>query len=444
MVEDMLGFAVCGMGGVLFFVLSRRLYADALAPAGIYGGGLLASLGLWHLRLYPLVPISFEVYVLVVLSLLGFYFGVLAGSGKAFVRGWVLRPQAEPLVGLQGLRWFFYCTATLATMGWIVLLILFVGDFSLKTVWERPYLLQGNFQSRQYIGYLNLVGILVLPSFVLLWGAGSRRPISIIFVASALVGLLLAGIKAYVIFSLVTALLAWSCIRPRGVPLAWLGFAALGILVFFLIYDALVDVFVVSDGATDGGVDWLAEAFRRPYEYIVGGWSALSVLVEAPPQQPLPGYITLLFFWKIVGELLHVVPAVPEVEPFLDIGVGSVRGFNVYTFIGGLYWDWGYLGVLVGSAFFGLVSTVLYLKARSTNRWFWVLLSAVVSYGLVLAFFVYYYRFNLIFLAAYIALWGLGSWFLRWCREGGGWVKGRSSVEASRMDDGAGSGGGGR
>ncbi|MBK7670700.1 MAG: hypothetical protein IPJ24_04775 [bacterium] len=76
------------------------------------------------------------------------------------------------------------------------------------------WMLQGEFQM-QFIGYLNLLGILVLPTYVLLVARqGFRLPASCAL-ASALWGLLLAGIKAFMFYSCLMALFCWSVVAPR-------------------------------------------------------------------------------------------------------------------------------------------------------------------------------------------------------------------------------------
>jgi len=80
--------------------------------------------------------------------------------------------------------------------------------------------------------------------------------------------------------------------------------------------------------------------------------------------------------------------------------------FNVYSLIGGLYWDYGPLGPLIGCFLLGAFSTFLYTRARRSSNWSLHLGSAIFNYGLFLSFFVYYYRFNVIYLLVYVLLFG--------------------------------------
>ena len=398
-------FVVLGLLSYCAFCLSRFLYKDSFAPVGLFLGISLASLSLYHLRLLWLAPGSTDAHLLIFASMFSFLVGALMASPRIVVKG---RPVIkrdlfqEHHGDAKGLALFYYGTGLLVTAGWILQLFLLLSDYPLTEIIAMPYVLQENFQ-RQYVGYLNLVGILIPPSFVLLSLARRRvTMITALFLASAFVGLVLAGIKSYLIFSLVASLLVWSAARPGRINLRSLAVVFVFVLGFMCLYDYFIDIFVPKQFAGS----MFPEAFsslERPYLYLVGSWPAMSALMENPPGQPHWAFLSLHLVWKILGAGLGLIPKVPDYEPALDIGACD---FNVYSLIGGLYWDYGPLGPVIGCALLGYVSTLLYIKARERGNWSLYLSSTIFSYGLFLSFFCYYYRFGLLFLFIYALLFG--------------------------------------
>jgi len=382
--------------------LARVVYDDRFAPLGIYLGVTFSSLALWHLKLVSLIPISLLTYFIILLSVVGFIFGAfIAVPGKQLSMNGAGN-SCRSIVKGKYLKSFFYVVGVLSTIGWVVLLIMFVSEYSLTTVWEQPYLLQSEFQSRRYIGYLNLLGILVLPTYVML--VLSRRGtgwLSVVLVVSALIGLFLAGIKSYLVFSVVTAFLVWGNFRKAGASFRYVVVAAVCAIILMILYDQVIDIFIQKLGA-ESVLGTVAPGLYRPYIYMVGSWSALTVLTDNPMPQPVWAYQSLMFVWKVLGSGLGLIDLAPQSDGYLDIADIGTHDFNVYSMAGGLYWDFGLIGVLLGSAFWGFVSTRLYAKARKSHDWAWVLGSSIISYGLFLSFFTYYFTFNLLFLFAVV------------------------------------------
>ena len=143
---------------------------------------------------------------------------------------------------------------------------------------------------------------------------------------------------------------------------------------------------------------------EKPYLYIVGSWSAMSVVMSSPSVLAHMGKLNLEPFYKILGPRgLRIIEEVSQFNLFVDIGVGK---FNVYSLIGHLYLDYGWLGAILGCFFLGFISTRLYITARRHKSWVLHLTSAIFSYGLLISFFTYYYRSTLIFLLTYTLIVG--------------------------------------
>jgi len=396
-------FLICALLAYGSFQLSRLAYGDNFAPLGIFLGINLISLSLYHLKLIQLNNLSFQAYSLIAVSLFSFFFGAILVSPSIILKGKCLPKRnlfCEKNSSKRGLISFYYFTAILATLGWILLLTNFLLGYSLKQI----YALQSHFHSLPYIGYLNLLSILVAPSFLLI--SLARRgvtSVSFCFLLSAIFGLFLAGIKTYIVFSLVASFLAWSASRPGKIRLKHLFIIAIGVLVFMVIYNQFIDIYV-SREVKRSIFPKAFSFFESPYIYTVGSWPAMSAVIQNPPEQPRRGFLTLHFLWKILGSGLKTIPPVPEVQPGVDIGIPST--FNVYSLIGGLYWDYGLLGSVLGCFFLGFISTLFYILARKRSSWVLHLLSSVFTFGLFISFFSYYYRFNLLLLMLYVFVFG--------------------------------------
>ncbi len=93
----------------------------------------------------------------------------------------------------------------------------------------------------QFIGYLNVLSILVFPVFILKKFTAGTKWFDYLLVALAFTGLFFAGIKSFLIYSLVGGLLAFSVVKPKAIKirhLATVGFVVIG---FFVLYDQVID-----------------------------------------------------------------------------------------------------------------------------------------------------------------------------------------------------------
>ncbi len=386
------------------FRFARWAYGDYLAPIGIFVGVNLASLALNQLSLLPLVPLSTQAWLLVVVSLFSFVVGAFMATPSLIVAGKRLGQgrffDEKDLAASEGLSPFFYFTALLGIAGWVFFVTLVVPPGWLS----NPWLLQGDYVIPYHLGYFLVAGELALPAFVLL--ALAKRKV-VLPAVCLLVGNVLAlaacGIKSYLILSAATSLLVWSTVRRGRVRLRHLLVVAAMLVGFMALYDRFIDIFAPRQFA--GSKFPAALSFlERPYLYAAGSWSAMSVVMADPPPQAHWGQVTLLPLWKLLGPGgLGLMERVPKYLPFVDIGPSS---FNTYSLIGEVYWDFGWLGSILICFFLGFVSTRLYLAARKRRDWVLYLLSALFSYGLFISFFMYYYRDNLIFLLLYAVVAG--------------------------------------
>jgi len=379
------------------------VYGDYFAPVGLFIGINLASLSLYQLNLLPLTNISFQTYTLIAVSLFSFLVGVIMASPFFTLKGKTLVKQdlfgKHSREAPKGLTLFYYFTASLAIAGWIFYITVIVPPGWRSKLW----VLQGQVVPN-HMGYLLVLGALVPPTFVLLALARQRITLpSVFFLLGDLIILGLCGIKTYLVIGLATSLLICAMSRLGRVGVKHLAIITIIFTGFMVIYDRFIDVFVQAQ--YPGSRFPIALSFlEKPYLYIVGSWPAMSAVMANPPAPAHWGQVTLEPYWKILGPGgLGIMERVSPYLPFVNIGGGI---FNVYSLIGELYFDYGWLGSILGCFFLGFISTRLYITARKHRSWILHLLSAVFSYGLLISFFLYYYRSTLIFLLLYTLIAG--------------------------------------
>ncbi len=382
----------------LSVALSRRLFGHWFTPLSIYIGINSLSMSAYHLRLLEMPDVSVLVHVLLLSSFAMFGLGVMLAAGRR------IRAPESAAAGQRdqtGLKFFFYTTVVLSALGWMTQGAMLVSKMGLAALIRNIWVLQGEFQV-QFIGYLNMIGILVLPVFVLRRLLGPVRKLDYALVVVSLMGLLLAGIKGYMIYSVFGGIYVLSVARPDKFRLSHLFGGVAVILVFFIFYAAKVDIFSKDFYVGTGLMKYLS-ALHMPYLYFVGSWPAMDFIVDGTvPDLPRLGTFVLQPVWKLLGTA-GVVDYAPLKQPFVSIGKFT---FNVFALPGEVYWDLKWPGVLLVSLGLGLITTRLYLRACRLGYWGHVIIYSIMAHGLFISFFSFIYTFNVYVLLLYVYLMG--------------------------------------
>ena len=383
--SDYTWIAISLIVAVAVMIFNRRRYGDHLTPVGIVFGVNLASLCCYHLKMLNFHNVHAQTHLIIFIGLAAFL-----SAGLFKLPRQLDRMRVVP-VDLATLTPIFYGVVALSICGWATSLFLMIGRHGLSYMLANTWVLGTEFQM-QYVGYLNLFGILVLPMYVIRKVTRTARRIDLALAVLSLVGLLLAGIKQYVIFTSACAVVAYAVLKPGRISIRHALFGLVTILSFFVIYDTYIDLFVTHSFPESRFPPWLTFV-ERPYLYFTGSWPAMDRLVmDRVIEEPVFGYITLQPILKILGDGLHLMEPVGRFLPAVEIGP---QGYNVFSFFGEVYWDFGILGVTVVSFLVGWFASSLYLKAVTGGTWGFVLMYAIFAYGLVVSFFAYYYRFEM-------------------------------------------------
>lgn len=378
--------------------LSKRFFGTWFSPVSMYVGMNALSMAGYHVKWLAYHDISLATHGVLLVSMSAFVLGTKNALGRNH------RPEnlpESPAYDLSNLDRFFYLTAIVSTIGWVLASIILVQQFGLGSLVRNIWMLQTEFQM-QYIGYMNVLGILVLPIHMIRYLHGRAKLFDVLLVGATIFGLLLSGIKSYTILSVTGALVIWGTLRPGRFRPAHL-MAAFGILLaFFIAYTARIDIFV-SESFAGSEMSQKYSMLQRPYLYFTGSWPALeSVVTGVMSDLPYWGYITFQPLWKTLS-WFGLFDVMPRYLPFATTGVAL---FNVYSFAGEVFWDWGWYGVAAFSWALGFSSTRLYLRARLYAYWGHALIYGIVGYGVFMSTFAYYYHFKMMLLLLYTYLIG--------------------------------------
>lgn len=97
------------------------------------------------------------------------------------------------------------------------------------------------------------------------------------------------------------------------------------------------------------------------HDFGVYAYSPLVALGQLNPDaSTIPGAYTFRFFYAVMNRLFGTVPPEDVILPYVDVPYAT----NVYTVMQPFFYDFGYIGVVVGALFYGLVFGVLFYMAR--------------------------------------------------------------------------------
>lgn len=120
-----------------------------------------------------------------------------------------------------------------------------------------------------------------------------------------------------------------------------------------------------------------------PLTYATGSPSALAVAVSLPSDAP-PETDPLRSIWLVQRTLAILVPGVPKPDPVAGY-VAIPELYNTYTMFGDLYFDFGLVGVVIGSLGLGMLASWWHrrLAAEPTpvNAWITAVLIVVLFGG---------------------------------------------------------------
>ena len=201
---------------ILFFIfigagsvwLSLSWYRQPISPLSVFLGINCFSLALYHLRLVRLNDLSGATYAIIIISFISFFLGTSLFNPRRTKQ----KDRTAGVVNTKGLDSFFYISSLISTIGWVLPLNSLINRYGLSFLFTNPWILEPEFQM-QYIGYMNVVGITVLPAFVIRNIIRRRSWVDILLVLLSLVGLSLAGIKTYLVYAIIAGILVYALLR---------------------------------------------------------------------------------------------------------------------------------------------------------------------------------------------------------------------------------------
>ncbi len=389
------------------FRLSRLLYGDYFAPLGLFLGVNLVALSLAQLNLLSMIPLTVQVHALMAVGFVSFVGGSLIVSAmhdSTRMQLPAIPTASQSREGARAIAAFYYLTSFLGIASWSYYVFVLMPKGWVTQLW----LLQGSGGDvimPFHTGYLMVLGALVPPTFVLLWNARGRVSfISVLVLLLQMLALALMGIKMYLVIGLCAAFVVFNAVRPYTLRFRHMACLASVLIGFMALYDRFIDIFVGGHMPGSKFPGWLS-FLEKPYIYIVGPLHGMTEIMANPPDVQSVGQVTMEIIWKILGPQGMGLNSERVVEyfPMVNIGSGVI---NVYTLIGEVFWDCGWIGVIFFCFGLGMLSTAIYVRARAGGTWVLQLLSGIFLFGLLISFFAYYYKSTLLSLLLYTAIMG--------------------------------------
>ncbi len=356
--------------------LSHRLYHTILSPIGIFGvlwNGLLA---LFEIRLLNYNLLSAQAYVAFIGSFVLFVFGVLIATLPVSpVRRWptpiqVLNPERTrrvlDLLNTLGLLGLLLTTVQLAQLvGWGALL---------ETVAVRQAV--AGLEVGQFGGGLAGYSLALAPLAGIIGGiylaqdpSGHLRAMVCLLVS--LGNSVLTGNRSLFIWTLVLFAVAYMLTRvfANHEPVRNLGrWLILASVALFVVFGAIgvlrfSQFLPFEESNVNVKLPWTV---LQAYHYVTSGFGAFSMQIADPVHIDLPGVHT---FAPVIRAIARVNLGIAGYSYEFIVQYANMRhtvyipvGTNVFTYLGGLFDDWGWWGIVLVPLGIGTLSGFTFLK----------------------------------------------------------------------------------
>lgn len=389
---------------IFLVIISRRIAGDFLPPITLIVVVNIVSFAVYYSGILGLSSVSPETILIPFMGILFFILGALISPIQLRrILQWKKNQNIITKSSIDNSKIFFWIIVFLSSIGWSTQLYIFLvnnPDFSLPS-------LQTDFQ-RPGLAYMNVLGALGVPFFCYLLAArGTVSKAEIVGVFLSFFGLILAGVKSYVVFAISLGIFVSLAISPEKVKVRHVVLVFIALLVFWVGYAAFIDIYAVRYIYSSQ----LPNALRfleQPLIYVAGSWPAMEQIRLGVVEQTVFGQVTLNWLWVVVNKLRDNKVIESNQEPYVDIGPID---FNTYGMFGGVYWDYGWAGVALFGGLLGLIANSLYCSARETRHPVVVIINAIFQYATALSFFVYRFRIVELFLIIFVCF----GWFAVGC-----------------------------
>jgi len=365
----------------LFPAISDAIYDDYFSPIGLLGFTWFLSIGLSSLKLAPQWQTSWtlETWGAILLSLVAFVVGCAVIH---FSLGVPRRTTHSSVNERTFVRAAIYGLFALSSLAFIIQVVLMHYSVGLDLYLTRPVKARSAFWITG-LGHLYLLGLFNL---LLIVAYSVRYKFSITLAAMfvfTFATLPFRGKKRLFIIATFGTLVAANYARNRD----W-SFSLISFIPPFIIGSVSFVAFAVVTGSTNAeyvasGAVQLPEELSllaRPYLYATTNFANLQAALQADITHSY-GIRSLLPLLKLtfVQDLLGLP------ESFNHVYYGS--RFNAFTYLGTLYYDFGWAGILLGPMFIGTVSTMIYRACKVTQTIPAIVMYSIVSSALLFAFF---------------------------------------------------------
>ena len=401
-------FFIFGAVATSIFFLSKSIYDDYYSPIGLMGASWFGTVALSLLKLSPKYQASWDAatWSAIIFSFISFFLGVLVIDKKFGV----IRQQRTNEVeeSEEFIRKIILALFILGGSAFVVQMINTAMTAGLSIFINDPSRARDVFWifGIGYLYILNFLNFIFCSIYISVYGV--RKSILFILVASLLM-MPFHLVRTVIILSLIAAYFGihYATEKRHGIkPMLILSAGIVGFFIMYSIYTGGKEFstqFIDSGDVNFPGNVWF---LVRPYLYLSTNFDNLYAALNQTELEYTLGARTFNPILKLT--LVHDSYSLSDVFNAQRAVYGGALNQN--TYLGDLYYDFGWPGILIGPALLGALSQFVYKWSRWSQSIAIIAIYSVVAFSVAFSFFanyfskLYVWEFTILSLFVYVAI----------------------------------------
>jgi oligosaccharide repeat unit polymerase len=374
------------LAGVLTILLGRWLFGMWFNHLGLYGAAWSFSLALFHVGLIRYYPLETETWMIIVAGWLAFVAGSVSVVMARFSTGGDRNsnpksgPSHEP--GLQVVRialWVLIIVHVLDTIHLVLLVSNLIGGlnnfFVVANILYNIRIKGGIPGAIPYVSSFGLVGCILAGSYTS--RVGKLKMVGFLPLLSVTVHSMLSMDRGTMIIAAIMFMSGYAISSKKGVtshPITvGTKIRRATVLIFAIVLFAAGIEFVRSHRgivesysaatSTLGRLRGGSVVTPSVFFYFTGGLGVLNQYYKKETEQVVVGSYSFAPFWRLVAKLGF--PSYSQTsQPFYRTPIIG----NTGTYLRELHADFGPVGVVFGPFLLGVITSIVWFRARSTQR----------------------------------------------------------------------------
>lgn len=359
-------------------IFSELIFDDYFSPLALMGVPWMGSIALSSLKLSPTYQTVWttKTWLALLISYVSFAAVAITIWTRRTPRSLKFRIEEQR----SHIQKVIYLFSLISILGFLIQISNMIINGDLHLYFQDPNVARRSFWIFG-VGYLYLLnGLVVVLSVGYLTRYGMGYDIFVLMVISNIT-LLFYAKKWIIVLAIVASFITWAEIRDNRFSLKLLWLPVVAILAIFVGYTYFfneLNTYYIAQGHLEFPV--FLSIFARPYLYLTTNFANLQVALEMDINHTY-GMQTLRPFLKLT--LIQDIFGLPET---FDRAMYGPR-FNANTYLGPLFYDFGWLGILFGPAMYAYLSAKIYILSIQSQSIFIICMYGVVSVPVIFGFF---------------------------------------------------------